>query len=233
MKNSNSNEIQKECQATRAHSTEYLDRTCTEANARQFARHLDTCSACTAHLDEAAHLRRSVHALPQRAVPVNLAISLRIAASKQYAHRAARLRWKDRLYLWNTNIWRPMAIPMCGGLATAFVLFAVLLPTLAPPVLANDDPPPSWYQSAEFSDMGPFGLRTDHVTLDLILDDQGRMVDYSIPDSETVLLQDPKLRRNIENNLLFMRFKPAEFFGQPTSGKLRITIRRSQVEVKG
>lgn len=233
MKSRNQNEIRNECKATQALSSEYIDRTCTEANAREIARHLSACPACTDELDEMVHLRRTVHTLPRRAVPVNLAISLRVAASKQYAQRAARLRWKDRLYLWNANIWRPMALPMCGGLATAFVLFAVLLPTLAPPVLANDDPPPSWYQSAEFSDMGPFGLRTDHVTLDLILDDQGRMVDYSIPDSETVLLHDLKLRRNIENNLLFMRFKPAEFFGQPTSGKLRITIRRSQVDVRG
>ncbi|MCX6607982.1 MAG: zf-HC2 domain-containing protein, partial [Acidobacteria bacterium] len=193
MKSRNQNEIRNECKATQALSSEYIDRTCTEANAREIARHLSACPACTDELDEMVHLRRTVHTLPRRAVPVNLAISLRVAASKQYAQRAARLRWKDRLYLWNTNIWRPMALPMCGGLATAFVLFAVLLPTLAPPVLANDDPPPSWYQSAEFSDMGPFGLRTDHVTLDLILDDQGRMVDYSIPDSETVLLHDQKL----------------------------------------
>jgi len=233
MKSNDIRPTRTECKAVRSHSAEYLDRTCTEANAREIARHLSTCPQCTAHLGELAHLRRTVHSLPQRAVPVNLAVSLRVAASKHYAQRAARLRWRDRLYLWNTNIWRPIALPMCGGLATAFVLFAVLLPTLAPPVLANDDPPPSWYQSAELSDLGPFGVRTDHVTLDLIVDDQGRMLDYSIPASETALLHDVKLRRNIENNLLFMRFKPAEFFGQRTSGKLRITIRRSQVEVKG
>ena len=233
MKSRNQKEIQKECNATQTHTTEYLDRTCTEANAREIARHLNTCPDCMSQLGERVHLRRSVHALPQRSVPVNLAVSLRVAASKHYAQRAARLRWSDRLFLWNANIWRPIALPMCGGLATAFVLFAVLLPTLAPPVLAHDDPPPSWYQGAELSDIGPFGLRTDHITLDLILDEHGRMVDYSVPDSETALLQDVKLRRNLENNLLFMRFKPAEFFGQRTSGKLRITIRRSQVEVKG
>jgi hypothetical protein len=46
-------------------------------------------------------------------------------------------------------------------------------------------------------------------------------------------MRDAELRRTVENNLLFMRFKPAEFFGHRTTAKLRITIRRSQLEVKG
>lgn len=222
-----------ECREILAASTDYLDRRCTEARAGQIGRHLADCGYCSARVDEMLQQRRAVHALPRRPVPVNLAISLRVIASKQYAQRASRQRWKERLQLWTANTWRPVALPMVGGLVTACLLFAVLLPTLTPPVLASNDAPPSWYQSAELSDLGPFGLRADHITLDLILDEQGRMIDYSIPASEKILFEDLKLRRNVENNLLFMRFKPAEFFGQPTAGKLRITIRRSQLDVKG
>lgn len=233
MSNANSRQPPLECKSMQRDAVDYLDRLCTAGRAREIGRHLSGCSACTQHLDSMIHLRRSVRALPPRPVPTNLAVSLRVTASRHHARRASHLRWRDRLRLWSVNSWRPIAMPMVGGFATACLLFATILPTLSSPVLANDDAPAAWYQSAELSDLGPFGLPADHLTLDLILDQQGRMVDYSIPESENVLMTDLELRRTIENNLLFMRFKPAEFFGQRTSGKLRITIRRSQLEVKG
>ncbi len=233
MSTANSRQHPTECKAIQREAVDYLDRLCTAARAREISRHLSGCSACTQHLDSMIHLRRGVRALPPRPVPTNLAVSLRVAASRQHSRRASQLRWRDRLRLWTVNSWRPIAVPMVGGFATACMLFATILPTLSSPVLANDDAPAAWYQSAELSDLGPFGLPADHLTLDLILDEQGRMIDYSVPDSESVLMSDVELRRTVENNLLFMRFKPAEFFGQRTTGKLRITIRRSQLEVKG
>jgi hypothetical protein len=233
MSNANSHQHSIECKAIQREAADYLDRLCTAARAREIGRHLSGCPACSQHLDNMIHLRRSVRALPPRPVPTNLAVSLRVAASRHHARKASHLRWRDRLRLWSVNSWRPIAVPMVGGFATACMLFATILPTLSSPVLANDDAPAAWYQSAELSDLGPFGLPADHLTLDLILDEQGRMIDYSVPDSETVLMSDVELRRTVENNLLFMRFKPAEFFGQRTTGKLRITIRRSQLEVKG
>lgn len=233
MSNANSRHCPTECKQIRHEAVDYLDRLCTAARAREIGRHLSNCPACTQHLDSMIHLRRSVRSLPVRSVPANLAVSLRVAASRHHSRRASRLHWRDRLRLWVMNSWRPIAVPMVGGFATACILFATILPTLSTPVLANDDAPAAWYQSAELRDLGPFGMPADHLTLDLVLDEQGRMIDYSIPDSESVLMSDLELRRTVENSLLFMRFKPAEFFGQRTSGKLRITIRRSQLEVKG
>ena len=233
MSNANSRQHPNECKAIQREAANYLDRFCTAGRAREIGRHLSGCLPCTQYLDSLIHLRRGVRALPPRTVPVNLAVSLRVAASRHHARRASRVRWWHRLQMWTINSWRPMAVPMAGGFATACVLFATILPMLSSPVLANDDAPVAWYQSAELSDLGPFGLPADHLTLDLILDEQGRMVDYSVPDSESVLMRDAELRRTVENNLLFMRFKPAEFFGHRTTAKLRITIRRSQLNVKG
>lgn len=223
----------RECRSIIAASADYLDCLYTEARSREIKRHLESCSACQTHIEEMVHLRRSVRALPKRQVPTHLAISLRITASKVVARRVSRIRWDDRFKLWSSNVWRPFALPMAGGLASACILFSAMMPSFARPAAQMHDAPPQWYQSAELSDLGPFGVHTDELMLDIRLDQQGRMIDYSIPASETVLLRDVQLRRNIENNLLFMRFKPAAFFGQPTMGKLRITIRRSQVDVKG
>jgi hypothetical protein len=233
MSNANSRRHPNECKAIQREAANYLDRFCTADRAREIGRHLSECLPCTQYLDSLIHLRRGVRALPSRTVPVNLAVSLRVAASRHHARRASRVRWWHRLQMWTINSWRPMAMPMAGGFATACVLFATILPMLSSPVLANDDAPAAWYQSAELSDLGPFGLPADHLTLDLTLDEQGRMIDYSVPDSESVLMRDAELRRTVENNLLFMRFKPAEFFGHRTTAKLRITIRRSQLDVKG
>jgi hypothetical protein len=37
----------------------------------------------------------------------------------------------------------------------------------------------------------------------------------------------------IGNSLLFTQFQPATTFGQPTSGWVRVTFRRTQLEVRG
>lgn len=221
------------CRSVLDASADYLDRRCTEFRSREIQRHLDGCAECAARMEELAQLRRSVRSLPSRTVPANVAVGLRVVASREHARRAGLPSWGNRLLFWMSNRWRPLGLPMAGGLASACVLFATMMPTFAKPVSLPNDQPPAWYRQAELSDMGPFGVCMDHLTLDVDLDQTGRMVDYRIPDTETLLLQDLELRRQIENNLLFMQFKPAAFFGQPTAGKIRINIRRSQLDVKG
>jgi hypothetical protein len=183
-----------------------------------------------------------VRGLPNRAVPVQLAVNLRVAASKERARRAAyrdfsaRMEtWKRQARLWTNNMWKPIAVPMAGGLASALILFSALMPTLAfpLPVRAADDVPTGWYQTAELSDLGPFGLSGEELTIDLRVDAAGSVIDYEVAPGDTHLLRDHALRTALENSLLFMKFKPANFFGQPTQGTIRLTIRRSHIDVKG
>jgi len=68
--------------------------------------------------------------------------------------------------------------------------------------------------------------------VDVLVDGEGRMLDYSILDGQQWTL-DAAARRSIENTLLLTRFTPATMFGQPASGKLRISLRRSHVDVIG
>ena len=185
-------------------------------------------------------LGQALRALPSRKPPEGLTTSLRVLASRDRAIRV--LSRRERVEQWFSNIqfslnqlMRPLALPAAGGFLSAVALFGTLLvPTY--PLRANGgyDVPTVLTTEAAILGMVPVGIGSGgEAVVDVTIDDQGRMVDYSVPDSDTALLHDVKLRRNLENNLLFMRFKPAEFFGQRTSGKLRITIRRSQVEVKG
>lgn len=204
--------------------------------------HRQECARCADFALKSSHQRRIVRGLPSRMVPVQLAVNLRVAASKERARRAAYRDWSCRLAtwkrqarLWANNLWEPIAVPMAGGLASALVLFSALVPTFAYPlpVRASEDVPTGWYQTAELSDLGPFGMSGQEITIDLLVDSSGSVIDYTLLPGETDLLLDHALRSTLENSLLFMKFKPANFFGQPTSGKIRLTIRRSHIDVKG
>ena len=77
-----------------------------------------------------------------------------------------------------------------------------------------------------------FGLSDDDVVVDVLVDGQGRLLDYSIPVDMTPGIT-KELRKSIENTLLCTQFTPATMFGLPKAGKLRITLRRNQVDVAG
>jgi hypothetical protein len=72
----------------------------------------------------------------------------------------------------------------------------------------------------------------DEVVLDLFVDEQGRVIDYSFPDGYGSL-KTASMRRRMEQSLLFTQFTPATTFGQPTQRWVRVSFRRSEIDVKG
>ena len=70
------------------------------------------------------------------------------------------------------------------------------------------------------------------VVVDVTVDEAGRMVDYKIVSGFNFLTT-AEVRRSLENRLIFTEFTPVTQFGQPISGKLRISFRDSEVDVKG
>lgn len=205
------------------------------------AAHQAQCPKCADFALRSHHQRRAMRGLPVRNVPVNLAVNLRVMASKELVRRTNRVNWATRMekfsetiQLYLSNLWRPLAIPTAGGIVSACFLFSALMPTFALQGPATADVPTAWYQSAEVYGLSPFGGNFDNVTLDVRIDGNGRVIDYAVPAGDKgYWLKDPELRKAVENSLLFMSFKPASFFGQPASDTIRITLRRSQVEVKG
>jgi hypothetical protein len=75
-------------------------------------------------------------------------------------------------------------------------------------------------------------LAEDDVVVDLLIDGQGRIIDYRVPHGQD-WMKNAQVRRSIENALLFAHFTPGTTFGQPASARIRLTFRRSQIEVKG
>ena len=71
-----------------------------------------------------------MHGLKVRQVPVNVAVNLRVLASKELARRSSRVNfatrldgWSNQVRLFLNNLWRPVAIPTAGGLISACFLF--------------------------------------------------------------------------------------------------------------
>lgn len=207
----------------------------------QLHSHRAQCPRCSDFALRSQHQRRALHGLPVRTVPMNLAVNLRVMASKELARRSARVNLATRMDIWQgkiglllDNLWRPLAIPMAGGLASACFLFSALMPTFALQTPASADVPTAWYQSAEVYGLSPFGGNFDNVTIDVRIDTSGRVIDYAVPTGDSgIWLKDARMKKAVENSLLFMSFKPASFFGQPASDTIRITLRRSHIEVKG
>jgi hypothetical protein len=183
-------------------------------------------------------LAGSLRNLPRKAPPNELSDRLRVMASRESLRRRRRasvgslLRWwAESAGLFVNNLMKPVAVPFAGGLISALILFAVLAPGLAIQRPVRDVPSPI---ATEPAVQAFFALpeSDEDMVVDVWVDGQGRVIDYSIPQGQT-WASDPALVRNVENTLLCTKFAPATRFGQPASGKIRIMFRCSQLEVRG
>jgi hypothetical protein len=167
-------------------------------------------------------LGQALASLPVRAAPPGLTTSLRVISSRERQRLAGRTlsqmfaRWGDRASLGVTNVMRPLALPLAGGLFSAVALFSMLLlPTL-----------PGRSTSALDS---PTMLNVGAVLVDV--DDHGHMMDYTVM-SGAEALQEPVLHGQLEQLLHYTKFVPATSSGRPRAGKVRIPVFTSSIVVK-
>jgi hypothetical protein len=185
-------------------------------------------------------LSRALGRLPVRIPPPGLTTSLRVIASRERQRTMNRMTfrrkwetWCDRVRLSATNVMRPLALPLAGGIVSAVVLFSMwVVPTY--PVLGKttSDVPTILTTAPAVKGTAAMGVAGGDVVVDVTVDDQGRMVDYTILRGPR-LLHDAALRRRLENMLLFTQFVPATEFGKPVPSKLRLSLFSSYINVKG
>ena len=209
----------------------------THSERYRLAEHARRCGVCGPALNNQRRIRQALLRTPKKQPSEHLAASLRVIASRERQRAAARLdfatrvaKWKEDARLSIKNMMQPFALPVAGGLTSALLLFALLLPDFSVMRPIIDDVPTKIFTEASVKEM-PFYVVTE-VVVDLQVDEQGRMVDYSIVRGGS-LLRDEGLRRRFESALLFTQFTPATTFGQPTAGKIRVSFRNSTIEVRG
>ena len=214
------------CWTVRRSFLAYLDNALTDKDHLAVRVHLHECGARSRRADGYLLSRRALGSLPQRTPPGELTARLRVVASHELARatgkRATHYGWPGRLKLALDNLMKPLALPAAGGLCTAILLFGILVPTFSSAfVLPAGDVPTALSTDPVLKSMAPIGFHYGDAEVDLRIDEQGRIINYSIVGSQGI--DKDAMGRSIENNLLFTQFTPATAFGVPVTGRYRLS----------
>jgi hypothetical protein len=238
------------CNTVRTKLAGYLDDALTGAARAEerveIRNHLEGCDVCRAELQRFRKLAVVLSRVPRTMPPADLAVRIKVAAaqakaSQDWSSRVRRVR--DRAEILLDNVFRPLTVPATGGVFSAVVVFALVLQLMAPGItvqaVANDVPldilrpaelvsisdyPQAWGSEQHELELSlPQGLQV-YVTVDA----RGQMVDYEILSGPA----SPTLRHQLDEILLFSRFRPMLSFGRPTSGG-HVILNFNAVHVRG
>src|SRR5882757_1637147 len=208
--------------------------------------HLEACDYCREELQRYRKLSMLLSRVPRNLPPADLAVRIRVAAAQavptqDFPSRMRRMR--DRAELLLDNVFRPLSLPATGGFFSAILVFAIVLQLIVPGItvraVPNDVPlnilrpaelitlsdyPQAWAPEQHDSELSlPHGL-----LLDVTVDAHGGMVGYQILSGPHSV----DLRRQLDQMLLFSRFRPMLSFGRPTAGG-HVILSFSAVHVRG
>jgi hypothetical protein len=169
-----------------------------------------------------------------------LRTSLRVIGSRERQRRFERRdfmaiwkSWQGRAYLFFDNVVRTIALPVAGGVCSTLVLFSMFVVPAYPLLTRGDaDVPTILKTPVAVKSMAPFSVGDTDVVVDVVVDEQGRMMDYAIVAGASVLAN-AQTRRRLENALVFSNFTPATSFGQPMMSKMRLWFHSSRIDVRG
>ena len=174
-------------------------------------------------------VRQALLDLPVEPPPADVSARLRVMASRERQRRLNRNQWRfpwvDRLSMAFSHLLRPLAVPAAGGVLSSVLLFGALVDTLNVRQYLNQDIPLGIYTQATVENLSPFAGNGTDVIVEVTIDRDGRVADYSLPNghvSHDQLLQ-------IGNLILFSTFTPATAYGQPVSGKILVALRHINV----
>jgi anti-sigma factor RsiW len=153
------------CKTVQNSLSERLDGCLPKEEREEVALHLARCRPCQARWEEMVRMRAAVRALPVKAAPAGLNTALLVIASRERARVAARQgmfgAFANRLRLWADDLMQPRALPFAGGLISAVVLFALLIPSFAFRPVAADAGSIVVFTEPELKGRLPFGFDSD------------------------------------------------------------------------
>ena len=189
--------------------------------------HLAECTDCRRHQWELRFVTIALREAVPKRPPVDLTYRLRVLASHERARMIAGASWLSTLRFRFSQMWPPLAVPAAGGIFASLLFFAILAPSFtvhAGNYTANDVPV-GLYTQVSILNPSPFEFNGCDVMVELTIDENGAVSDYSIPGVQPSKDE----MRAIGNFLLFTSFKAATAFGQPVSSKMLLNISRIDV----
>ena len=202
--------------------------------------HVAACVECRAEMERYQRLSAMMSRVNRVSPPTDLALRIRVAVSEARNRESWPQRMWGRAVLVFQNILEPLAVPATGGALTSFLIFALFLQSLltgVPLGAVPNDLPTNLLQPARLEVLAPFPvLDTEeaipsfsrHLVVEVTVNARGEVVDYEIlagPDA-------PRLRRSLDQVLLFSRFRPQMSFGRPIPGG-RVILNFSEIRVRG
>lgn len=238
------------CNRVRTRLAGYLDDAivgAAQADERaQVREHLEGCGFCREELQRYRKLSALLSQVPRNLPPSDLAVRIRVAAAQSIPTQDLRSRMqriRDRAEILLDNVFRPMTVPATGGFFSAILVFVLVLQLIAPGItvqaVPNDVPlnilrpaelitlsdyPSSWAPEQHDVELSlPHGL-----LVDVTVDENGKMAGYQIISGP----QSADLRHQLDQMLLFSRFRAMKSFGRSISGG-HVILSFSAVRIRG
>lgn len=217
----------------------YLDGTVQARHRAGLSAHLFSCAECREQLQRYRQMAGYLANLEPVQPPPDLALRIRVQASQVKANWIAD--WWSRASVTFKNILEPLAVPATGGVLTALAVFVLVVQNILVGVpmggVVPNDLPLNLVEPAHLESLAPFPIpaitadgRPDSsgLLLEATVNAQGQVVHYRIisgPDTMAV-------QKQIDQVLLFSRFKPELSFGLPMAGG-RVLLSFNEVHVHG
>lgn len=229
------------CREIGRHLPGYLDGAVSAEKHAGVRAHLNGCSSCRADLESYRRLARVLADASAVAPPSDLAMRIRVQASRIQSRHENAHPLRSRAWVYFENILRPLAVPATGGVLTAAFVFVFVVQSLIVGIpmgkIANDLPT-DLIQPARLESLAPFPVpgivspsnysSVGVLTVEATLNAEGQVAGYKILSGPN----DPEIRRQIDQVLIFSRFRPELNFGRPTAGG-RVVVNFSEIRVRG
>lgn len=224
------------CNEVQSSLTEYLDGRLSGREMQEIGAHLQACRVCSRESTSLRELQASLASLGPVPEPPDLPLRIRVAVSQERAHnrRSIFTGWS---LAWRNTL-GPFLLQAGAGFASAVLLLGtivVLVTVLAQPQAAQATPDeplgdataPHLLYFSNAQGNNEASAISSPVVVEAYVNDLGEVYDYRIVSGPT----DSITRSQVENLLLFSRFEPARFYGQPVRGLAVLSF--SGVSVRG
>lgn len=211
------------CNQIKAALTEYLDGRLTGREMQEMDAHLANCPECAREWRSLREMQTALAGLGPVEEPANLPLRIRVAISQEAARRRRSIfaGWN---VAWNNSV-GPFLLQTGAGFASAVLLLGTvvfLISMFAQPEIAQATPDEPlgdataphlmYFSNAQGGDEA--SVTNGPVVVEAFINPSGEVYDYRIISGPT----DSLTRSQVESLLLYSRFAPARYFGQPVRG---------------
>jgi hypothetical protein len=219
------------CTQAKSWFSPYLDGVLTGTQMSSLNQHLQNCGGCEQEYLSLRQTQQLLIKAGRRKAPADLALQLRLAISREVAQSQRPFLGGVMIRLENTI--HAFMVPVTAGLATAVVVFGLLMGSMALPLQGFNDDVPLMLQTAPQLQQSAFGIAMDSIKDDSLVieadvDAKGRVQDYRVLSNSEGPQQLPA---QVKNMLIFTTFRPATLMGKPTAGKAVLSF--SKISVRG